>query len=440
MKVLLATNHKEIDAIFDKLETARGIAELAEKLQRNDLKKWAAPITVVDQALYRERVLQKALAAKPDVIVLYDKLPGTVDLGVLLEEIRLEVKNSDGIDCRVILLTSLSQGDPLLRQAVEIGVWDIISGQEICPFDIIQKLYFPANYSTVAHYKLASDEMSRIKLVPKYIEVEKTIKEKEYVRVGASTGVKESILFWSPYASGKTFLSVNLASAMAKRGLTTALVDLNRHNPSLDGYFSLTSEESFVFLNSLAKRFQGPQKCHIHCKNLKVLALPTGKIELPEFGAEDFISFYDALRQDNDIIIMDGDSDLSASLMKNALRLATRIFLVVTLDPRHAKYTRITIQEMGLGKSVLQKFSGILNMYVKTNLPQKKDIGEILGIKLIPVEVPAVLEAAYKSMMTVIPAYEDNSPADFIQAMDRLVSLLCGESKPARKRLWRLWD
>jgi DNA-binding NarL/FixJ family response regulator len=238
MNVLLAINYPAIESIVEKLESKSGIRELEKSLNEEGLSQWAKPITIVDEAKYREAVIERARLTKPDVILLYDKLPGAIELNVLLEEIRLEIRNEVGKDTRVVLLTSLEEGATLLRTAVEIGIWDIISGKDITPIDIIRRIYEPCNYSDVAHFKIAAETKSQVKFVPRYIEKEKIIeiavekevkvteivKEKEYIRVGKVKGIRETILVWSPYETGKTFVAVNLAVSLSHKGLKTVLI------------------------------------------------------------------------------------------------------------------------------------------------------------------------------------------------------------------------
>ena len=137
MKIFLAVNHPEIESALEKLESEKGIKELGKSIGLEGLSHWAKPILIVDEAMYRERLIEKARAAEPDVLILYDKLPGVIDLDILLEEIRLEVKTSEQKDTRIVFLTSLEQGAPLLRKAVELGIWDIISGKDILLIDLI---------------------------------------------------------------------------------------------------------------------------------------------------------------------------------------------------------------------------------------------------------------------------------------------------------------
>jgi cellulose biosynthesis protein BcsQ len=460
LKLLLATNHPEIDALVEKLETEKGIKELEKLLKQEGFNRWVKPILIVDHVLYRERLIEKAKAAQPDVVLLYDRLPGTVDLEILLEELRLEIKNSEGKDSRVVFLTSLEQGSTLLRKAVEIGVWDIVSGKDIYPLDVIRRIYQPANYSDAARFRLASDDKSHVRLVPKYVEKEKivevpvikevkvteVVEKTEYVRVGNVKGIKETILVWSPFESGKTFLAVNLAAALAGSGFKIVLIDADLKNRALENYFDMQREEKYVFLKAMKNRLNPEEvlgSCHVYKKNLYVLTLPSGKAELPEVTAEDFFFLYDNLRGEADLFVLDGDKNLKSTLAQCALKLSSRILLPVTLDLVRARLLRAALGELTAAGVPLSKLEIVLNMHVKTEAPRKKEIEELLGFKMLPVDIPAVFDTAFKSIYEGVPAFDaSGAPGAFVQAVSTLANHLCGgeikrgKLQAARKRLF----
>lgn len=449
MKVFLAVNHPEIEAVFEKLETAKGIRDLEKNIGIEGLSRWAQPILIADQAMYRERLLEKAKTAEPDVVVLYDKLPGVIDLETLLEEIRLEVKTSTQKDTRIIFLTSLEQGAPLLRKAVEIGIWDIIAGRDLLLAELIERIYHPANYSDAARFRLASDDKSRIKFIPKYVEKEKIVevpvevkvqeivKKTEYVRIGAVNGSRETVLLWSPLESGKTFLAVNLAAAFAKMGLKTVLIDGDLDNRSLENLFTISTEEKYAFLKALKNHYEAEQifrECHCYRKNLTVLSLPAGSAELPEIGREDFIYLYDTLRSDCDIFIIDGAKDIKSGITGIVLELATRVLVPVTLDPNRARLVKAALAGLEGGIS-LGKFELVLNSYISAGLPRAQDISEIIGLKLSPVYVPAAFASACRSIAEGIPAYDGGyTPEGFVRSLNELANYL-NEGDPKHRRL-----
>lgn len=452
MKVFLATHHPGIERIIEKLETEKGIKELEKDLKAENLSEWAKPIIIIDQAMYRERLIEKAKAAMPDVIILYDKLPGSIELEVLLEEIRLEVHNSQGQDTRVIFLTSLEQGAPLLRKSVEIGIWDILSGQDIYPIDIIKKIYHPTSYVEVARFRLASDDKCQVKLIPRYIEkekivevtkvqeveVEKIVEKEKLVRVGNTRGVKETILLWSPFELGKTFLAVNVAAALASKGLRTVLIDADLQNKSLENFFILEGEKRYTFLKALKNQYSGEEtlkKCHTYKKNLHVLTLPSGKTEMPEIVEEEFSRVYDSLRFTNDVFIIDGCKDLNSPLTKGAYKFASRILMPVTQDPNRSRMVRLILKELSGQGIAVEKFEPLLNMYVETNMPQKQEIAEILGLELVPINIPTVLKTAYQSIAEGIPAYDiKKGPKSFRESLDSLTAYLNGENSKSFKQ------
>jgi len=259
LKLLLATNHPVIDAMVLKLESETGIKELEKTIKYDDLSDWAKPILIVDEVKYRERLIEKAKATKPDIILLYDKLPGAVDISVLLEEIRLEVKNQEGKDTRIIFLTSLEQGSPLLRKAVEHGIWDIISGIDIMPLDIIKRIYESANYSDVARYRHAPPANSEIKRIQEQVEVKERIvvKEVQNIVIREIKEVKRQRInvWWSASGGeGKTTLAASQAYQLAKHtGEKVALLDFKEANPACNYWFNVMPKDTLEIIDSIEK-------------------------------------------------------------------------------------------------------------------------------------------------------------------------------------------
>lgn len=422
MDIVIAADHPEIVKLIEKLETPKGISELEVSLKEPGLSKWAKPLTIVGQPLYRERVIEIAKAAQPDIILLHDKLPGsTIELDILLEEIKLEVQNKEGKDTRVVLLTSLEQGSPLLRKAVDLGVYDIISGRDIEAIEIVRRLYEPNTFKAVAHFRLAPDNRDHVTFVPKYIdrEVEKikevtVIQEKVITqevqvvqRVGNLKGMKETILLWSPFETGKTTVAVNLAVAMAKMGLRTVLLDADVENRTLEYYFKLTAEEKYALIVGINTRMEATEilkRCHTYKDNLKVLAFPSGATEKPSLTQEDFLSIYDGIRRHCDVFIIDGSKDLESPFTKAAMKTASRVVVVSTLDLVKAMKTRIILNGITPDFASLDKFEAIINFSVKTGVT-RQDIQDILQLEVIPYEIPATLEAMYISTCEGTPAY-----------------------------------
>lgn len=440
----MAVNHSQIDSLIEKLESEKGIKELETLLKEEGLSRWAKPLLIVDQAMYRERVIEKARAAKPDIILLYDRLPGTIDLELILDELRLEVRNSQDRDTRIIFLTSLEQGSTLLRKAVELGIWDIISGKDIRPIEIIKRIYNPANYSDAARYKLAPDDRSKYKLIPKYIEKEKVVevpviqerevvkivKEKEFVRVGNTKGSKEAVLVWSPFESGKTFLSVNIAVALSNMGLRVVLLDTDLEKRSLENFFNLKKEERYVFIKALKERKKSREilkNCHTYKHNLKILTLPSGRAEIPEVSAGEFLSLFDVVRGDCDILIMDGAKDINSIMTKEALTVASRVLLIVTPDLIRTKYTKEKLREFSSEGIRLSKFEPVINLAAAGNCPDREEIKEILELEPIG-EVPPALKEAFLSIYEGVPALDGkNCDPGFIKAINKLAKHLNGE-------------
>lgn len=338
LRLLMATNHPAIDSIILKLESDSGIKELEKSLKHDGITNWAKPIMIVDEVKYRERLIEKAKAVKPDVILLYDKLPGAVELELLLEEIRLEVKNEDDKDTRIIFLTSLDQGSTLLRKAVELGVWDIVSGSDIGPIDILKSIYEPGNYSDVARYKLAPEPENQIKRAPAISEIKERVIEKpvEKVVIREIKEVKRQriITWWSASGGeGKTTLAASQAYQLAKNtGEKVALLDFKEANPACNYWFNVMPKDTLEIIDAIEKGtlnqsiLEANMVAYSKMENLKIF---TGidLYRISSWGAEYFDLVQSNLKYP--YIIIDTNSGLFFSGTVSALQNSDTINVVV---------------------------------------------------------------------------------------------------------------
>lgn len=261
MRLLMATCHTILDPLLFKLESEAGIKELERILEYDGLSSWAKPILIVSEVKYRGRLIEQAKATKPDVVLLYDKLRGEEELSVLLEELRTEVKNEQGQDTRVIFLTSLEQGEPLLRKAVELGIWDIISGSDISPVEIIKHIYKPANFSDAARYKLApelkEEPLRRLNQAQTEVKEKVVIKEVQNLVIREVKEVKKQIVsvWWSASGGeGKTTLAASQAYQLARNtGEKVALLDFKEANPACNYWFNVPQKDTLEIIDAIEK-------------------------------------------------------------------------------------------------------------------------------------------------------------------------------------------
>lgn len=102
----------------------------------------------VDTALYREQVINLINTHKPDVVILREKLEGSYPIDKLIYDIKM---NHPTI--RLVLYTAKTEpGEPLLKKAVQYGVYDLITGDIKKPGDMVEILENPRNMSHVAKF------------------------------------------------------------------------------------------------------------------------------------------------------------------------------------------------------------------------------------------------------------------------------------------------
>jgi Flp pilus assembly CpaE family ATPase len=207
--------------------------------------------------------------------------------------------------------------------------------------------------------------------------------------------------------------------------------------------------ERYAYIKCLKERSDAEtvlNRAYKYNKNLYVLSLPIGNAEMLEINDEEFSLLYDGLRRECDIFVIDSSKNLESPLSKSALKLASSVILPVTQDANRARGIRIKLNELSQRGIPLNKFELILNMVVRTNSPIRAEIEEILEMKMLAIEIPAILETAYKCISKGIPPYDDKTASElFVNSVNSLANYLNGEefeynSLKKKNKLFRLFS
>lgn len=144
-------------------------------------KKLSANFKFVDSLSYKEAVTKAVAKHKPDVLVIRETLPGHEDVLKIIYSIRNEFPST-----RIIFISSQREiGDGVLSTLVSYGVYDLIIGNSIQAFDLIELIKTPNSYADVKQFqpvpKLNGDKRTVSFEAPDPIVVEKEVVKEVFV-------------------------------------------------------------------------------------------------------------------------------------------------------------------------------------------------------------------------------------------------------------------
>ncbi|MCW0773247.1 ParA family protein [Clostridioides difficile] len=141
-------------------------------------------VEFVGEVVYREGVLQAIINNTPDVLIIREGLPGKVDILRLVQELTLLFPFPK---LRIIFIAKDRRiGDALLASLVQFRVYDIVIGNNIDAFSIIEKIITPNILNDVAQFlpKIRETEKNTklfeaqdLELIKKASEINQTVKK-----------------------------------------------------------------------------------------------------------------------------------------------------------------------------------------------------------------------------------------------------------------------
>ncbi|CCL32478.1 TPA: ParA family protein [Clostridioides difficile] len=141
-------------------------------------------VEFVGEVAYREGVMQSILNNTPDILIIREGLPGKVDILRLVQELTLCFPFPK---LRIIFISKDRRiGDALLASLVQFRVYDIIVGNNIDAFSIIEKIITPNILNDVAQFlpKIRETEKNTklfeaqdLELIKKASEINQTVKK-----------------------------------------------------------------------------------------------------------------------------------------------------------------------------------------------------------------------------------------------------------------------
>lgn len=141
-------------------------------------------VEFVGEVVYREGVMQAIVNNTPDILIIREGLPGKVDILRLVQELTLFFPFPK---LRIIFIAKDRRiGDALLASLVQFRVYDIVIGNNIDAFSIIEKIITPNILNDVAQFlpKIRETEKNTklfeaqdLELIKKASEINQTVKK-----------------------------------------------------------------------------------------------------------------------------------------------------------------------------------------------------------------------------------------------------------------------
>ncbi|MBO8128951.1 MAG: hypothetical protein H0Z39_07100 [Peptococcaceae bacterium] len=393
---------------------ATGLEDLDREIRHSAEERDAETIEIVGECYYREAVVSLAHQREADTIVLSINLPGQADMVDLLRECRMA-------DLRVVFLPGCrddTKAIDLARKAVALGVYDLV-WDPVSPAVVVDRVLNPA---TLAEAGVDPDEDA--------VEVptagEKGTKRKAgflgglFFRRGTfsktallmrdmpAITVKSTkqfpsnkvIAVVSPVPAGKTFIAVNLATALSQMGYTVALVDADTRQQSIAAWFAMDSVgliEALKDDDPLSYAFQHPM-----LPELYVFSSDLHSDKVVPISVKSLANFLNILHEHVDVIVVDTYRDLNEPVTKTVIDMATSIVLVADLDFSHLIKLQVDIDKIE-DTLDFDKFSLLVNRSIKGQNLKVSDAEKAVGLQT-DVVLPEKSKDVLESIKTGIPA------------------------------------
>jgi len=199
--------------------------------------------------------------------------------------------------------------------------------------------------------------MSEVSNPPQDAVVEPTLALKSRSKVIAVTSGKGGV--------GKTFVSANLASALAKRGLRVLVLDADLGLANLDVvlnlYPKITLHDVFTGKSKLEDAiYKAPG-------GFSVLLAGSGMVEYSRLAPEvrdDFLRIMESLVPNYDIVLLDTGAGIS-DVVLFAVSMASEVLLVATPEPTALTDAYATIKVLG-AQQKRQRIRIVINQVART--------------------------------------------------------------------------
>ncbi|MDD5472267.1 MAG: MinD/ParA family protein [Sideroxydans sp.] len=164
---------------------------------------------------------------------------------------------------------------------------------------------------------------------------------------------------------GKTFVSANLASSLAERGLRVLVLDADLGLANLDVVLNLCHK--ITLHHVIAGKSRLEEAIYKAPGGFSVLLAGTGTVEFSRLASEvhdEFLRIVESLLPNYDIVLLDTGAGIS-EVVQFSLSMASEVLLVVTPEPTSLTDAYATIKVLA-AQQKLQKLHVVVNQAVQT--------------------------------------------------------------------------
>lgn len=137
-RVIYGLNHKEYEDMLTRHMKNNGIEP-----------------AIVKTITYREALLSALPGAAADLLIFRDTIAGSVDVGKLLEQVRVDYPQM-----QIILISSKEPTDGFLTKCVSLGIYDIINSGNVGVDEITRHVLTPGTFRDVYQYYSFSADLT----------------------------------------------------------------------------------------------------------------------------------------------------------------------------------------------------------------------------------------------------------------------------------------
>lgn len=292
----------------------------------------------------------------------------------------------------------------------------------------VKVVYIDSNSKIVENRERPKESEKEYIEVIKEVEVEKPVfieKTKEVLKE-IEVMSNSVITCVSASSNGKSYLSWNLAHALADRGYEVAVINLD-NGYSANRYYYMDEDDNRAFKDIDSKDAEEIYKNFYQFKhNIKVY---TGSLCSKEkIDKDKFLELLNLTRVNNDIVIIDGNSELDENLL-TSLYYSNSVVFVFDLDNMHL-YKNLNLLEKIYDKLNFKKTVAVINNVYKNSKELnhvRKTINDISEEFKAIIEISNIGDKTHDYIYTETCNYfKDNK---FKNEFDDLVNALSAKRK-----------
>lgn len=347
---------------------------------------------IVGVAEDRESLSSIIGKTNPSIVLIGEGLPGRGSIPALL----LDLSGRHPYTRFIYLAGEVPMSDVIriepIKMLARAGIYDIIHSGQIKKRELFDLLETPRSNSDISHLLIDDvEELGEVLINEPISEVKVEYSQPTTVQIADSGETKVIVVSSIKPGTGKSFLSVNIATAIAQYGINTAsgnrprvaLIEADLQNLSIGTLLQVENDNSHLMkamglikgiISTSGELHASPEeiqdvnveikKCftpYYRVKNLEVLAGSHVKYkDVQQITGYNYSYLIDAIKPYFDVIIIDANSSIAHTTTFPILRKATSCYFILNLDfnniRNNIRYQQ-DLEEMG----VMTKVKYVLN-------------------------------------------------------------------------------